>query len=383
MAEAEMEALKASGLHRSLRTWERLGGQKTGWRGATLVNFSSNDYLGLADCDVLKGVMMEAVARHGVGAGASRLVCGGLPPHERLEERLALFKRTEAALGFSSGHAAAIGTLPALCGAGDTLILDKLSHASLIDGARLSGATVRVFPHNHLGKLEKLLKGIREREPRGRVLVVTESIFSMDGDAAPLVEMVALKERYGAWLMVDEAHAVGVLGPQGRGLVAALGLEGQVEVQMGTLSKAVGVSGGYIAGSRSLIDLLVNRARSLIYSTAPAPAVVETAAAALDLLMGAEGERRRGRLEWNKRHLLELLGGISTTPAAAIVPVVLGAEAAAMAAAQQLLEAGWLVPAIRFPTVARGAARLRVTLSALHEALEIEGFVTDLRRFVG
>jgi len=293
-------------------------------------------------------------------------VCGTLKPHAELEAALATFKYSEAALTFPSGYAVAMGTIPALLGAGDTVILDKLSHACLVDAARLSGATIRVFPHNHLGKLERLLQ-----TATGRVLVVTESIFSMDGDACPLAEIIALKDRHGAWLLLDEAHAVGVIGPQGRGLAAQLGLAGRVELQMGTLSKALGLSGGYLAASRQVIDLLINRARSLIYSTAPPPCIAHAARVALEMLAGDAGELRRQRL-W--RHLGVLHDQLKLEHAAesAIVPIIIGAETRAMELSTRLREEGLLIPAIRYPTVARSTARLRITLSAAHEEVHVE-----------
>jgi 8-amino-7-oxononanoate synthase len=378
---AQLRALDEAGLRRHLRLAQRREGNDFSMDGCPVVNFASNDYLGLAVCEDLKRAMMVAVARYGVGSGASRLVCGSMPPHQALEIALADFKQTEAALTFSSGHAVSVGVLPALCGSGDTIILDKLSHASLIDGARLSGAVLRVFPHNNVEKLEKMLRSIRAKDATGRILLVTESVFSMDGDAAPLASLVELKDRYGAWLLVDEAHAFGILGPQGRGLVAELGLEKRVELQMGTLSKAAGVSGGYVAASRQVIDLLVNRARSLIYSTAPSPAVAATAAASVALIAGEEGERRRRRLWANRELLLSLLPQVDAVSVmAAIVPLVIGGEREALEAAEALRVGGFLAPAIRYPTVSRGQARLRVTLSALHEPFQIEGLVGCLRR---
>jgi 8-amino-7-oxononanoate synthase len=277
----------------------------------------------------------------------------------QLEEALANFKRTQAALCFSSGFAVALGTLPALMGSDDTILLDKLCHASLVDAARLSGAVIRVFPHNHLDKLSRLLE-----TATGRVLIITESIFSMDGDAAALREIVELKDKHGAWLLLDEAHAMGVLGPQGRGLAAALGLENRIELHMGTLSKALGLSGGYLAASRQVIDLLINRARSLIYSTAPPPHLAYAAGEMLKLIASEEGEKRRQRLHG----YISMLSSLIQAPAhpAAILPVILGGESVALEASKNLLEAGFLVPAIRFPTVARGRARLRITLSAGH-----------------
>ncbi|CAN5808733.1 8-amino-7-oxononanoate synthase [soil metagenome] len=377
-AAEELAALENAGLRRKLRTLTPSSGAQVAWRGRLLLNFSSNDYLGLSAREELKAAMTEAVAQYGVGSGASRLVCGNHPAHEELESTLAIFKGTEGALAFSSGYATALGTIPAVCGAGDIVILDKLCHASLIDAAKLSGATIRVFPHNHLEKLERLLAGARDvGDTKKRVLVVTESIFSMDGDSAPLREIVELKEKHDAWLMVDEAHAVGVLGPQGRGLIAALGLEKRVELQMGTLSKALGVSGGYLAAKRTVIDLLINKARSLIYSTAPPPALAATATAAVKLVQSPAGDSLRQRLMGHREQLLTLLG--STTPlAAAVIPLMIGDETAAMQTSAALLEAGYLIPAIRYPTVARGGARLRLTLSAAHETRQIEGLVASL-----
>jgi 8-amino-7-oxononanoate synthase len=369
----DLASLRAQGLWRELRTLDSPQGCEIVQGGQRLVNFSSNDYLGLADAPEVKAALHEGIDRYGAGAGASRLVCGTLRAHADLEQAVAEFKGAQAALSFSSGYAVALGAIPALVGAGDTIILDKLCHASLVDAARLSGATLRIFPHNQLGKLERLLQG----GGGGRTLIVTESIFSMDGDACPLAEIVELKDRHGAWLMLDEAHAVGVLGPQGRGLAAQLGLEARVDLQMGTFSKALGLSGGYLAASRQIIDLLINRARSFIYSTAPPPAIAHAAQTALQLAAGAEGERRRERLRENLRSLRALLAA-PPEAAAAILPLMVGDEAAAMDLSARLRDAGFLVPAIRYPTVARGKARLRVTLSAAHEAAQITALAAAL-----
>lgn len=368
--QAQCDDWRAQGLWRDLRLLDSAQGPVIHVDGRELVNFSSNDYLGLADSNELRAAMMEGVERLGAGAGASRLVCGTLRPHRDLEDALADFKGTEAALTFSSGYAAALGTIPALVGTGDTIILDKLCHASLVDAARLSGATIRVFPHNHLGRLEKLLQSVQ-----GRVLVVTESVFSMDGDRCPLAEIVELKDRHGAWLMLDEAHAVGVLGPEGRGLAAGLGLEDRVELQMGTLSKAFGLSGGYLAASRQVIGWLINRARSLVYSTAVPPAIAHAGLAALTLVSGQPGEERRQRL-WTRLAQLRPDG----TPASAIVPWIIGDEQTAMKISASLLADGFLIPAIRYPTVARGTARLRVTLSARHTEEQVGRLLAALGR---
>ena len=383
----ELRQIREAGLYRSLRPLESGQGSAVSREGQVLANFSSNDYLGLSSSKALRDALNEGVEKYGAGSGASRLVCGSLPPHEELESEIASFKGTEAALSFSSGYATAMGSIPALLGKGDVIILDKLSHACLVDAARLSGATVRVYPHNHLDKLERLLRGAAEEVAlssksggrRARVLVVTESVFSMDGDAAALREIVELKDRFGAWLWLDEAHAVGVIGPGGRGLAAELGLENRIDLQMGTLSKAVGLSGGYLAAKRDVISLLVNRARSFVYSTAPAPAIAHAAAESIRLVLSAEGDRLRARLwqvvgEWIR--LTKTEG--EECPIAAIFPVVIGDEERAMEVSQRLLDAGFLVPAIRYPTVARGSARLRVTFSAAHELGQIKILATHL-----
>lgn len=364
--EEELSSLDASGLRRHLRRLDSPQHARVTLAGTgPVLNFSSNDYLGLAGSAALTASFQRHLETHGAGAGASRLICGTMSPHLELEGKLAALKRSEAALTFSSGFATATGILPALCGKDDFILLDKLCHASLIDGARLSGATMRIFPHNKTGKLRDLLQRAAEKtSPGQRILIVTESIFSMDGDQAPLPELVELKDEFGALLLLDEAHAFGVIGPQGRGLAAATGLESRVDLQMGTFSKAVGLSGGYVCASRPLIDLLVNRARSFIYSTAPSPALAATLCDALDLVAGPEGDRRRDSLREN-------LISFSPDAASAIHPYLIGENEDALRASQQLLEAGFLVPAIRYPTVPRGTARLRLTFSAAHTPADV------------
>jgi glycine C-acetyltransferase/8-amino-7-oxononanoate synthase len=380
--EDQLADLRSRSLLRRLRTFDSPQQPEVGEAGRTLISFASNDYLGLANEPALREAAKAAIDRYGVGSGASRLTAGGLAPHARLEETIARFKSTEASLAFSSGYATALGAIGALCGADDVVLLDKLCHASLIDGARLSRASIRVFPHNHLGKLESHLEWARSHSPDGRVLIVTEAIFSMDGDRAPLPEIVALKNRFGAMLLVDEAHAVGVLGRNGRGLADALRLEGEVDIQMGTLSKALGVAGGYIAGSRRLVELLVNRARSFIYSTAPPPAIAAAATAALEFLMSDEGERRREQLWRNLAHFgaeMPDLFSDGQKIQSAIIPLVLGDSGRALEAADRLGERGYYVPAIRYPTVPRDAARLRISISARHTEQQISGLCTALR----
>ena len=372
--------LHAASLHRKLRTVESPQSSIVRVDGAERLNFSSNDYLGLANAESVRSAFKQGIDLYGAGSGASRLVCGTLAPHAALELSLAAFKKTEASLTFSSGYATAMGTLPALCGPEDFIILDKLSHACLIDAAKLSGATLRIFPHNHLDKLEHLLQWARSKaSATSRVLVVTESIFSMDGDWADLWDIIRLKDTYGALLLLDEAHSFGIMGPQGRGLAAKLGLAAKVDIQMGTFSKAAGLSGGYLCGSRSLIDLLINRARSFIYSTAPSPALAHAAEEVIrHWLPTAYGENRRARLWANLAHLTTVLEGRISEPSSAIVPLPIGEEVEALRLSAVLLEAGFLIPAIRYPTVAKGKARLRLTLSATHTEAQIEALAATL-----
>lgn len=375
----ELEDLRRQDLLRSLRTARRTGPVEVEEGGQRLVQFASNDYLGLADSGSLRTCFQEAVLRFGAGSGASRLITGTHQPHMALEEELADFKGTARALSFSSGFAAALGTIPAVIGPEDVAILDKLCHACLIDGVRLSGATLRVFPHNDLEKLASHLRWARNKAgPRSRILVLTESVFSMDGDRADLRRMVELKEEAGALLLVDEAHAVGVLGREGRGLADEEGVADRVDFQMGTLSKALGVVGGYVAAAPPWIDLLVQRARSLVYSTAPPPAVAETARAAVRLVRGPEGDLLRRRLRANLAVLGFALGREEEMPSA-ICPWMVGDASEALKLSGQLREKGFWVPAIRYPTVPRGTARLRISMSAAHEEEQIARLAGWLR----
>ena len=381
----QLQVLRGRSLERKLREIGSAQGSEVQIVGRQLINFSSNDYLGLANDSGLREAAIAAIGKFGVGAGASRLVSGTQSPHLRLESALANWKGTEAALCFSSGYAAALGTIPALVARNDIILLDKLCHASLIDGAKLSGAILRVFPHNHLGKLENHLEWAQRQHAGKRVLILTESVFSMDGDRAPLRGLIELKKHFGALLMLDEAHAVGVIGPNGRGLAAAENLNEDVDVQMGTLSKALGASGGYICGSRSLIDWLINRARSFIYSTAPAPGIAAAALAAVSFLASPEGEERR-RLLWERVVLMrELLPGDgsnkkATDASSAIFPWIVGDEQAALDLASALQNEGFLVPAIRYPTVAKGSARLRIAVTASHKEDQIRSLCQAIKR---
>ena len=380
-----LAALREENLFRELRRVDSAQGPRIEIGGKTFLNFSSNDYLGLANHPALKEAAIKAVEKFGAGAGASRLICGSLKPFHELEAVLAAFKQTEAALTFSTGYAAAMGTITALVGKDDVIILDKLVHASIVDAAKLSGAKLRVFGHNDLNDLEEKLRWAtenpRRQTPDARTLLVTESIFSMDGDAAPLREIVELKNKFGAWLMMDEAHATGIIGQHGRGLADELGVSRQIEIQMGTLGKALGASGGYICGSRALVDFLVNRARSFIFSTAPVPAAAAAATAGIITVQSAEGEAKRKALFARLKEVHFALRPPPSALRSAIVPLILGDENKALAAATKLREQNIFVPAIRHPTVAHGAARLRITLTAAHSAEDVATLVNALEQF--
>lgn len=371
-----LRELTAAGLLRVPRPLDSAGGPRVVRDGRELWNFASNDYLGLARHPEIEEALVEGVRRFGAGSAASRLVCGTLPPHRILENNLAAAKGTEAALAFSSGYATALGTIPTVVGKQDFVILDKLAHACLVDGARLSGATIRVFPHNDMGKLARLLASIRAKSPAARILVATESVFSMDGDLCPLREILDLTDSHDALLLLDEAHGFGVLGTRGMGLAEQENLQHRVAFQMGTLSKAAGLSGGYLAASRDWIDLLINRARSFIYTTAPPPALAHAAIRALDLIRSTEGNTLREKLRSN-------FTAVSPQAATPVIPIQLGDSNAALSAAADLELAGFLVPAIRFPTVPRGTARLRVSISAAHPAEAIASLAAKLRESAG
>ena len=380
---SRLAAIHEAGLLRELCRVDSPQGTRIKLSGRELLNFSSNDYLGLANHPALKTAAIKAVTDFGAGAGASRLICGSLAPFHELEETLATFKGTKAALTFSTGYATAVGTIAALLSKDDIIIVDKLVHACIVDAAKLSGAKLRVFAHNDLNDLEDILKWAAAKSKssgqiKRNVLIVTESIFSMDGDAAPLKEIVVLKEKYGAWLMVDEAHATGLYGVNRRGLAEALGISDHIEIQMGTLGKALGASGGYICGSRTLIDFLVNRARSFIFSTAPVPAAAAAATAAIKLVQSDEGKNLNGQLWVRVAEFKSTIRNPQCAIQSAIIPIILGEEAKAVESATRLREQGFFVPAIRYPTVARGAARLRVTLTAAHTSADIAALTTAL-----
>lgn len=339
---------------------------------------ASNDYLGLAAHPRLKEAAIAAIERFGVGSGASRLVSGTLPPHQQLETAIARFKGAEAALVFGSGYLANIGLIPALIGPGGLLLADRLCHASLIDGCRLSGADLRTYRHRDVAHLETLLA---RRASSRDTLIVTDGVFSMDGDLAPLPELIELAERYGARLLVDDAHGTGVMGPQGRGTLEHFGVEDRLPFHMGTLSKAVGTSGAYVAGPRSLIQYLVNVAKSFIYTTAPPAA---TAAAALAALGVIEAEpERRGRLWSNRDHLhkgLTQMGYRVAESCSPILPVLIGDAQATLALADRLLALGVYAPAIRPPTVPKETCRIRTTVTSEHTRDQLDAVLAAFRQ---
>jgi len=376
--DAELAAMDEAGLRRRLRTRGGAQAARIVVDGHELINFGSNDYLGLAADPRLADAVVDAVRQQGWGSGASPLVTGHAELHRQLEEQLAEFEGTEAALVFSTGFAANAGTIAALVGTGDVVFCDRKNHASLFDGCRLSRADVRTYPHGDWRKLDELLeKADRNR----RRLIVTDSLFSMDGDVAPLVELADVADHHGAMLLVDEAHATGVFGEHGRGIAEQLGVEDRVAVRIGTLSKALGCVGGFVAGSKSLIDWLVNRARPYIFSTAGPAAAAAAALAALQIVRN-EPERRQSLLARAEQLRANLTAagwniGNSTTQ---IIPIIVGEPARAVALSNTLRDQGLFVPAIRPPTVPKGESCLRISLTAAHTDEMLGRLVEALRK---
>jgi 8-amino-7-oxononanoate synthase len=370
----ELAVLRNKDLFRIMPSVTGLPGRTITVNGLQVLNFSSNNYLGLAGHPEVAKAMADAALRYGAGSTASRLIAGNTEAHRELEQFIATWKGTESSLLFGSGYQANVGVISSLTDKSDLIISDELNHASIIDGCRLSRAKVAIYPHLDLNRLEDALRVVGF----SRKLVVTESVFSMDGDCAPLKEIHYLCRRWKAHLMVDEAHAAGVFGSQGQGLAAELGVT--PDIQMGTLGKAAGAGGAYVAGSSSLIHLLVNKARSLIYTTAAPPAVVAAALAALKIISSVEGARRRSQLRKNVQTFNELLSrlpGFSGVPGH-IVPVHIGASSAAMRVSAACLAGGLFAHGIRFPTVPEGTARLRFTLMSDHTSEDLRKAVTVL-----
>ncbi len=378
----ELEEIQARGLFRKPKLIGGPIGPRVLIEGRETLLFCTNDYLGLANHPAVKNAAKRAVDEYGAGAGASRLVAGTLPIHVQLEGALAALKGTEAALAFGSGYLANIGVVSALMREGDVIYSDELNHASIIDACRLSRAAIKVVPHRDARALEKMLapSGLQETAD-GRGLIVTDGVFSMDGDIAPLPELAAAASEFDCYLMVDDAHATGVVGPGGKGTTAHFGLEGSVDIQMGTLSKALGSYGAFVAGSRELIDFLVNRARSFIFTTALPPA---SAAAALEALRVIEREPERRERLWRNAALLKEgltsagfdVGSSDTF----IIPVIIGGARECVRMAEALLEEGVFAQAIRPPTVPEGASRLRVVPMSEHTTADVESALDAFAR---
>jgi 8-amino-7-oxononanoate synthase len=352
-------------------TWSRRGLQRSLVLADTgLINFGTNDYLGLAADERVIAAACQAAGKLGWGAGASPLVSGWTTAHRDLTQALAEFEKVEAIALFPSGFAANLGTIAALVGPGDAVYVDRLDHACLIDGARISGARLRVYPHGDTERLDAILR--RDRGRFRRSLIATDGVFSMDGDIAPLAGLVDAAERAGAMLLVDEAHGTGVFGPDGRGAAAACGVAGRVHVKVGTLSKALGSLGGFVAGSQALIDWLTNHARTLVYSTALPPAAAAAATQALAIAR-SEHWRRERVLALGRTLVREIAAaGFAVSPTAgSIISVVLGSPEQAVDLAGRLRQRGLFVPAIRPPTVPAGTSRLRISVSAAHQDDEI------------
>ena len=366
---APLDRLKADGLNRTLRPVEGRQGAEITYRGRRVINLSSNNYLGLAAHPKVVSAVAITLGQEGFGGGAARLISGNHRLLGRLESQLAVFKQTEAALLFGSGYQANLGLLQALAPEG-TIFCDRLNHASLIDGARLAGATLRVYPHGDITALARLLE-----KADGPKLIATDGVFSMDGDLAPLPELLHLAKSHDALLVVDDAHGTGVLGG-GRGSVHHFGLDADPHlIQMGTLGKGLGCYGAFVAGSRELIDYLVNTARSFIYTTAPPPAFAAAAMAALEVLEGDEGQALVARLAENRQRFAEGLAtlGISVPDAPTpILPVPVGSAEATVAMSEALLKQNVLAPAVRPPTVPEGTGRLRCTVMATHTAEQLD-----------
>lgn len=361
----EIEGWKKAGTYQRLRVLESACEPVARFDGREVINLASNNYLGLANHPKLVEAAIEATRRYGAGSGAVRTIAGTMTLHVELEQRIARFKNVEACVVFQSGFTANAGTVAAILGPEDTIISDELNHASIIDGCRLSKAKIRIFPHRDFEAAGRML-GELEGAP-GRKLLITDGVFSMDGDIAPLPELVELAERHGAIMMVDDAHASGVLGRNGRGTIDHFNLHGRVDIQVGTLSKAIGCLGGYICGSRDLIEYLYHRGRPFLFSTSHPPAVAAACLAAFDLL--EQEPERIERLWENTRYFKEALRregfdtGISETP---ITPIMVGDAALAHAFSQALFEEGLMATGIGYPTVPRGKARIRTIVTAVH-----------------
>ena len=370
MFELDLAQREQQRLLRNLVRLDSAQGPRVTVDGKLVVLLCSNNYLGIAEHPALKQAACAALERYGSGSGASRLVSGNTELHEELERRIAAFKGSESAILFNSGYAANTGVIPAVAGEGDLVLSDRLNHASIIDGCRLSRARTEVFRHRDMDHLETLL---RSNKTAPRKLIVTDGVFSMDGDIAPLPDLVTLAERYHAILMVDDAHATGVLGKQGRGTAEHFGLEGRVHIQMGTLGKALGSFGAYVTGARDVVRYLLNTCRSYMFSTSLPAAVCAASIAALDVVVSEPW--RREKLWYNRNRLAHGLAslGVSIAPSATpILPLLAGSSDQALQASQEAFTQGIFATAIRPPTVPDGSARLRATVMATHSEEDID-----------
>jgi glycine C-acetyltransferase len=371
-----LKEIKEQNLYRRLRTIQGAQSATVHLEGKKVVLLCSNDYLGLAAHTILQKAAIQTLERHGCGAGASRSISGTMEPHRALEERIAEFKGCEAALLFSNGYMANLGLLTTLVEEGDLIVSDEFNHASIVDGCRLSRAEIWIYHHRDIDHLEDLLKKSSHR----RRLVVTDGVFSMEGDIAPLPAIREVADLYGAMVMVDDAHATGVLGHGGRGTAEHFDMMGRVEIQMGTLGKALGGFGAYVTGSRDLIDYLINRCRTFLYTTAPPPAIAAMALAALDIV--AREPQRRKNLWENTSYFkegLERLGfdtGMSETP---ICPVLIGNNSLTMQADHRLMARGVFLQGIRPPTVPPQSSRLRASIMATHTKKDLDYALESLR----
>ena len=376
----ELNALREQNLYRRLRVLEAEQKAHTSFDGRSVVNLSSNNYLGLTTHPRLRRKAIEAIERYGAGSGSVRTIAGTMAIHMELERKLAEFKKVEAVVVFQSGFTANAGTVAAILTKTDVVVSDELNHASIIDGCRLSRATIKVFPHKDVDAARRV---IQELPAAQRKLLITDGVFSMDGDVGPLPELCALAEETGCIMMVDDAHASGVFGANGRGTIDHFGMHGRVDIQVGTLSKAIGALGGYVAGSRHLIDYLYHRARPFLFSTSHPPAVAAACIAAIDVLM--EEPALIDRLWENTRFFkagLAALGfdtGLSESP---ITPVIVGDGAVAMTLSDRLFQAGVFAQGIAFPTVPRGRARVRTIVTATHTREDLQ-FALDAFGRVG
>ena len=381
---AVLDDLKQKGTHFKLRVLESEQAPESTFDGKRVINIASNNYLGLTTHPKLREAALNAIKKYGVGSGAVRTVCGTMQIHMELEQKIARFKNVEACVVFQSGFTANAGTVSAILGKEDFIISDELNHASIIDGARLSRAKILVFRHKDIAHAEEQLASVKNQP--GRKLIITDGVFSMDGDIGPLPQLCDLAEKYGAIMMVDDAHASGVLGRNGRGTVDHFNVHGRVDVQVGTLSKAIGALGGYVCGSRQLIDFLYHRARPFLFSTSHPPSVAATCIAAFEVL--EQEPERIERLWENTRFFKKELGtlgfniGGQNTPASEtpITPIIVGDGKLTMEFSRELFKEGILGTGIAFPTVPEGKARIRTIMSATHTREELEKALEVLGR---